>query len=258
MKYFGLFIVSLLFSCSHSRKVNENTAEQTSWDAGRISRFEAAGKSFSDTSRATIDYMLARPDAPLKRITDSLVASYLGLECCKDGSQQVTSRQLEAYADVFLSEYIDLTEQDSSATFPWYMHAGIDFCLIDNAYVKADFSMETYTGGAHGNANFTTYMIDVETATIVRLEDICTNIPELEKRAEAVFRKTYGMNPKANWSEEGFWFTDNVFHLNRNFSFENKTLTFVFNQYEIAPYSMGVFYIELPFSEINDLLKIKK
>lgn len=258
MKYIGLFMVLFLFSCGNSRKINGDVVEQAIWDVGRINRYEAAGKSSSDTSRATIDYILARNDAPLKHITDSLVANYLGLECCKDGSQQVTPQQLEAHADLFLSEYIDLTEQDSSATFPWYMHAGIDFCFVGDAYVKADFSMETYTGGAHGNANFTTYMIDTETAAIVRLEDICIDIPQLEKRAEALFRKQYGINAKASLSEEGFWFPDNLFHLNRNFSFENKTLTFVFNQYEIAPYAMGVFYIELPFQEINDLLKIKK
>lgn len=258
MKCWGFFIVLLLFSCAHSRKVNGNAVEQAIWDTGRINRFESAGKSFSDTSRATIDYIIARDNAPLKQITDSLVANYLGLECCKDNRKQVTVQQLEAHANAFLGEYIDLTEQDSSATFPWYMHAGIDFCFLGKNYVKADFSMDTYTGGAHGNANFTTYMIDAETASIVRLEDICTDIPQLEKRAEVVFRKIYGMNATANLSEEGFWFTDNIFHLNRNFSFENKTLTFIFNQYEIAPYSMGVFYIELPFAEINDLLKLKK
>lgn len=258
MKYSGLFIVLLLFSCGNSRKMTGNTVETSIWDAGRINRIEVAGKSFSDTSRATIDYILAKENTPLKQVTDSLVVNYLGLECCKDGHQQVTVKQLELHADAFLSEYVDLTEQDSSATFPWYMHAGIDFCFVSDSYVKADFSMDTYTGGAHGNANFTTYMIDAKTAAVVRLEDICTDIPQLEKRAEALFRKTYGINPAANLSEEGFWFTDNVFHLNRNFSFENKTLTFIFNQYEIAPYSMGVFYIEFPFSEINDLLKIKK
>lgn len=258
MKYFGLLIVLLVFSCGNSRKITGNKVEPAIWDTGRINRTEVAGTSFSDTSRATMDYILAKENTPLKQITDSLVANYLGLECCKDGNQQVTAQQLENYVDTFLGEYVDLTEQDSSATFPWYMHAGIDFCFVSDNYVKAGFLMDTYTGGAHGNINFTTYMVDVKTTAVVRLEDICTDIPQLEKRAEVIFRKTYGINPAANLSEEGFWFTDNVFHLNRNFSFENKTLTFIFNQYEIAPYSMGIFYIELPFSEINDLLKIKK
>lgn len=254
----GFVLLFIAFSCGHSKKMNETSEIDNLLEGGRVEVFRSNSHFPSDTSSVRIDFVIASPSSPLKPLTDSLIALYLDLDCCKDGREQLTIKTFTDYSNSFLDGYTDLIHEDSSASFPWWLNVTIDLFTIDNAYLKADFSMEAYTGGAHGNVNVSTYMIDVEEKEIVKLEDICSNIEELEKRAEVIFRREYEIAPDANLGEEGFWFQDNQFHLNRNFSFENETLVFVFNQYEIAPYSMGLFYIEIPFSTIKDILTIKK
>ena len=42
---------------------------------------------------------------------------------------------------------------------------------------------------------------------------------------------------------------------NNNFYFDDKKITFVYNQYEITAYAAGVIYITVNFSEIKNLIK---
>ena len=43
--------------------------------------------------------------------------------------------------------------------------------------------------------------------------------------------------------------------VNSNFYFNETEITFVYNQYEIAPYAIGVIYVTIPFAEIGDYLR---
>ncbi|MCB0300152.1 MAG: DUF3298 domain-containing protein, partial [Calditrichaeota bacterium] len=51
-----------------------------------------------------------------------------------------------------------------------------------------------------------------------------------------------------------FFFENNRFELNDNFRIGDNGLEFLFNPYEIAPYAFGAMTLELPYSEIGDLL----
>lgn len=260
MKKIGaLLVVLALFGCGNSKSVVVDfEPEDETWEYGDINTYAVNPRVSGDTSRVEIYYTIARPNSELKTVTDSLAATYLDIYCCPDDSEQLNRQTFEEYAVSFLQDYIDVIVRDSSSTFPWRLALSIDFCYINEHYVKAEFLREAYMGGAHGNADFTSCMIDVTSNLVVKLEDICSDIPELEKRAEVYFRKAYGIAPGADLSAEGFWFQDNKFHLNRNFSFSGEEILFVFNQYEIAPYFMGVFEVEIPFSEITDLINIKR
>jgi hypothetical protein len=93
----------------------------------------------------------------------------------------------------------------------------------------------------------------------VTLESILTEgaLPRLTAITERHFRAKRELGPTADLKEEGFWWKDGRFHLNENYGFGETSLTFFYNQYEVAPYSMGVTEVEIPYAEIAHLLRPK-
>lgn len=251
----ALFITGIgVIGCGTSRHLNPGVDKEELWEYGTVRSFTVHPEVPSDTARVSIQYTIPASGSGLKQLTDSLILSNLGVIDTMNVDHQV----FRQYGDEFLREYTFFVSGDSSHTFPWSLNIEIDFCYIGSQYVKADFSTEVYMGGAHGNTKFMHYMIDAGTNSLLTVEDICSDVPELEKRAEVYFRRLYSIDPGADLSAHQFWFQDNAFHLNQNFYFDTETVTFVFNQYEIAPYFMGAFYVELPLSELEDILRLKK
>ncbi|MFR9165895.1 MAG: RsiV family protein [Dysgonomonas sp.] len=62
-------------------------------------------------------------------------------------------------------------------------------------------------------------------------------------------RKKYGESLKDNLFEE------EEIRPNGNFRFATDGLVYAYNEYEIAPYTMGLIETVLPYSQINPLLK---
>lgn len=253
-----ILIAGILLSCENSNQsgnVNskeDKLTENSGWERDEINSYALNLSHKSDTSIAKIEYVIATKESPLKKVTDSLILDYLDDKT----NTVVTKSTFEKHARAFLDEYQKLTKGEK--VFPWELNLSINFIPVDNRYVRADFSNYNYLGGAHGQSNYTTYMIDKSNQSVVYLEQICSNIPELEKRAEKYFRKNFDLKANDNLEEHSFWFKDNKFHLNRNFSFSKDTISFFFNQYEVAPYSTGIFEVEIPLSDVRDIVRIKK
>lgn len=252
-----IFIAGILAGCENSKQLidtgpkERQLTDKSDWERDEINSYALNLSDLSDTAVAKIEYVIASKESPLKKITDSLIFDYIGAKT----NELITKSTFEKHARSFLDEYQELTKEDK--TFPWELNLSINFHPIEKRYIRADFSNYGYFGGAHGESNYKTYMIDKTNQSVVHLENICTNITELEKRAEKYFRQRFEISENSNLGEQGFWFKDNQFHLNRNFSFSKDTISFFFNQYEVAPYSMGIFEVDIPLSEIRDIVKIK-
>lgn len=253
-----IFIAGIVLSCENSKQSvdtdskEDKLTENSDWDQDKIDSYALNPSHKSDTATAKIQYVIATKEAPLKKITDSLILDYLDDKT----NTVVTKSTFEKHARAFLDEYQKLTKEEK--VFPWELNLSINFIPLENRYVRADFSNYNYLGGAHGQSNYTTYMIDKSNQSVVYLEQICSNISELEKRAEKYFRKNFDLQEKDKLEEHAFWFKDNKFHLNRNFSFSKDTISFFFNQYEVAPYSTGIFRVDIPLSDIRDIIQIKR
>ncbi|MCO5261015.1 MAG: DUF3298 and DUF4163 domain-containing protein [Crocinitomicaceae bacterium] len=253
-----LIAVAVVASCDSSKNRTMETADlgaemhkPDSWERGEATAFYV-NKSSSDTTKAAIYYTIAKPDSPLKSVTDSIIGVFLGNEV----KMPISKESLTAYATGFVNEYKDLVEKGDENMFVWELNVSLNFDTVNANYLKAEFVNYGFTGGAHGNTNLNFYMIDIEKAKLLKLSDICSNIKELEKRAEVYFRKEYVVDSNSDLEEAGFWFDNNKFQLNKNFYFEKDKLVFVYNQYEIAAYSMGQIFLEIPLKDIKDILKI--
>lgn len=73
--------------------------------------------------------------------------------------------------------------------------------------------------------------------------------------AEAIFRKNDNLKPADKLDEaHGYNFTDGKFLLNDNFTLTEKGIKFLFNVQEIKPFDQGVTELEIPYSELKEIL----
>jgi hypothetical protein len=140
-----------------------------------------------------------------------------------------------------------------------------NWSLAENVTVQRDrppvFSFEyrsdVYDGGAHPNSNTWYLNLDAETGRRVELASILSDgfPPRLTEIAERHFRAVRNLSPTANLKEEGFWWQDGRFDLNENYAIGETSLIFFYNTYEIASHADGPTRVEIPYAEIQDLLK---
>jgi hypothetical protein len=55
--------------------------------------------------------------------------------------------------------------------------------------------------------------------------------------------------------EVGYFFENQRFILNDNFVLTQKGIKFLFNVYEIKPYTAGITELEIPYEKLNGILK---
>ena len=140
---------------------------------------------------------------------------------------------------------------------PWFDNRKATWLSIEKKVFSVEVNISNFMGGAHSNSftmlrNFNPY-----TGDSLGLEMIFDpeSMLELTKLGEMHFRKTQKMKNEISYEEAGYWFKDNQFYLTANFAFTEEGLLFYYNEYEIAPYSMGAQYFVIPYSLIMHLFK---
>ncbi|MCC6252601.1 MAG: DUF3298 domain-containing protein [Bacteroidia bacterium] len=220
------------------------------WHENQLTSFYVNRK--NDTTIAILHYTIASLESPIKTLTDSITNSFLGTNI----KVPLDYKAMDYVVDSFLYEYQMLDKSDTMNFFAWEWDVTLQYDTVFTNYLIADFSQYSYTGGAHGNSVQSFYTIDLNSKKVLNLQDICSNVPELEKRMEVVFRKLFEISPKQNLEVEGFWFANNQFKLNNNFYFDKEKLVFLYNQYEVAAYAVGQIRLEIPLNSVKDILKI--
>ncbi|HMM17714.1 MAG TPA: RsiV family protein, partial [Petrimonas sp.] len=108
----------------------------------------------------------------------------------------------------------------------------------------------------HGSYRITYANIDLGKLVTVSEEDIF--IPNYKKPlTEIIINRLmdhYNVSVPDSLISLGFFNLDEVFP-NNNFWLDNEGIHYSFNQYEIAPYSMGVINVDIPYGDLSAVLK---
>ncbi len=76
----------------------------------------------------------------------------------------------------------------------------------------------------------------------------------LDKIAEKIFRKDEKLSDTATLADD-YFFENNKFRLNENFMITPLGIRFLYNEYEIKPYSAGQTNLVIPYIRIKSLLR---
>jgi hypothetical protein len=159
----------------------------------------------------------------------------------------------------FFADYVNtnepLTREAGGAGFDWelikYLH------VYSNKESKVTMMVLTYsfTGGAHGMENLEFFTVDLHKGSRIRLKDIFKNgyEPKLAAMLTDKLHRMTSIPSNARLTDNGY-FTD-VIQPTDNFYINPNGVGFVYNQYEIAPYSFGTTDIFLTHSDLVAILK---
>lgn len=147
----------------------------------------------------------------------------------------------------FIADYTSYIKQHPNDAQAWFSQTQISVPYQNKAVVCIGVDMNDYTGGAHGMfaTIYSVYALQTkEMLTTAKLFNKAT-FAELLSIAETAFKQNNQLKPDADLEEAGYWFKDNKFHLNDNFLITAEGITWLFNPYEVAPYSSGVIKVNL-------------
>ncbi len=127
----------------------------------------------------------------------------------------------------------------------WDQHSEMKVYSSQRGYLTLQYTGYGYTGGAHGYAYENYRSADIIQQKNIMLEDI---VDVKEVPWNQLLLKHLG-------SRKGELFEPTSLTYTQNFFFTEDSLTFVYGQYEIAPYAAGIIRIALPLSSISGALQ---
>ena len=212
-----------------------------------------------DTPTAEIELTLVFPvkinensqiiDSVKKHITDS----FFGNDTFDlDPDSMLTHFESEYYGN-YKDQNID--RYNSGASFNWQRILSMTVLNNSNELLCLEYLKYAYAGGAHGMTNISFNNIDLNTGMIYLYEDLFKDGSDSLLSVELT-RELYldRQIPHDIDLKEAGYFVDMV-GPNHNFFINNNGIGFLYNSYEIAPYSMGQTTIFIEFDKIINLLK---
>jgi hypothetical protein len=226
---------------------------------------------FNDTTkpycnlRIHFTYPAACPDTNLLQSLQTIfIAKYFG----NDYLGKTPAEVIEIYKKQYIENYRQF-EQDKKfdrsvyslaeghadagdSPFSYYEVSENRILFNQNGILSFTVYSENFTGGAHGAHKLTACVVDLNTGALLTESDIfCENYTDAI--AGAIVQKILQKNNLSKPEElENIGYMDvKGITPNGNFSADDKGITYIFNEYEIAPYVMGRTEVFLPYSEIN-------
>ncbi|MES2378814.1 MAG: DUF3298 domain-containing protein [Bacteroidota bacterium] len=163
---------------------------------------------------------------------------------------------LKEYVEHFLTSYTTFKKRDKRSKLFFTIDSRAKVLRQDSNLTTLEVSGYAFRGGAHGSTVTTFINWNTKTGKSISLGEIFNaNYKEkLTAIADTIFRKEEKLADTASLAND-YFFKDNKFALNNNFSITPLGLKFLYNQYEIKPYAAGQTELFIPYAKIKTLLK---
>lgn len=173
---------------------------------------------------------------------------------------------LDRYLEEYTNEYRELgndyyeemgkLEGDNQPAWYWYqLHKSNEVLYHDNSILSYSVNHETYTGGAHGSLQVLYYTINLSNLTTITEKDIFKpnyHNTLTDKIIDNLMKK-YEVNTPEELLNQGFFDITEIAP-NNNFWINNEGIHYIYNQYEIAPYSMGPIEVTIPYKDVQSII----
>lgn len=159
--------------------------------------------------------------------------------------------------DSIINKYIDYGKSNLDMSTNYSLDITYESYSYDN-YISYVFFVSMYTGGAHPNNKIFTINFNILENKVINIDDIIRNELTLEYLSKES-REILGENKSIGKDKNSIDMMMNgtkADKLNfRNFAFSKAGLVLYFEQYQVAPYSSGVFKVVVPY---NNTIKLTK
>lgn len=201
----------------------------------------------TDTAKALISYPVFKENSLSGFVLKKVLAT------ADEGRSYSDYR---AYANGFINEFEDFSAQQKDYQQTWFLDIRTKVLRQQKGYVALQTDFVSYMGGAHPNSVFSYLNYDPVNQQEILLDSLILpgSMDKLNSIAEVIFRKNEKLAPGSSL-KEGYFFENDRFSLNRNFTITEKGLQFLYNPYEIKAYVYGTTTLVIPFSELKDIAR---
>lgn len=251
------FAVILFFTACRDEKANENNAFITpisdtlvyTYDSVKIysKNIIKSKNNYIDTTKAIITYPIFNLDT-LNNLIERQVTDYIA----KD-EQSVSYSYL---ANSFVKGYDAFYLENKDTFQSWFLFVNIKVLYQKKDYIALKYLHSDFSGGAHPNTSIFYINYNTKTNQPITLDSLVQSTQKLEltKIGERIFRNDEKLSPSVSLAD-AYFFENGKFFLPQNFYVSDKGLVFLYNPYEIKPYSAGVTTLVIPLVALKNIAK---
>lgn len=175
----------------------------------------------------------------------------------QDAMNKYIDNYTERYQSISNMYYEEMAKLDGKTPnwYWYYMNTSNKILFQNDSLLSYAVEYSDYEGGAHGSYQIIYTNIDLNDLVTLSEEDIF--VPGyyklLTERILQNLMKDNNVEEPDSLLMKGFFTIEDIVP-NDNFWLDDKGINYSYNQYEIAPYSMGVINVFIPYSELTDIL----
>lgn len=251
MKVFYISILSLIILSACNRNVDKKKEVVADTINYTYKTYYLASNNVveNDGQKDTSYYKVVYPSFNKKEINELVSKQFI-----TNINPDTQYNSIEEEGKAFIANFDDFIKMDE---YPRAWYSELNAKVIQNTkdYLALSIDLNNYTGGAHGNYSTLYLNYDLSKNDTLGLHDIIPQIkyPQLTKIGEDIFRKQENLTADQTLGDS-YFFEDNAFHLNSNFTLTSKGLLFLYNIYEIKPYAAGSTKLLIPYQLIDSLM----
>jgi hypothetical protein len=189
-----------------------------------------------------------------KALNDTLAQKLMSAGFNSPDKKRDTS--LKSFASNFIKGYIKDNPKQYSLDMFYTLNLKAQVIRQDSSLTTLQIDGYIYQGGAHGSSSGSFINWNTKRQNNVTLADILTDgyKARLTTIADTIFRKQEKLSDTSSLARD-YFFKDDKFALNENYSITPLGIRFLYNQYEIKPYAAGTTDLFIPYNKIKSLLR---
>ncbi|MGN1211003.1 MAG: DUF3298 domain-containing protein [Candidatus Cryptobacteroides sp.] len=209
----------------------------------------AEGAKDSLRLKIDVEIPLNAPEGVAEVVTDALFGNPCGAAKAVDAAAAYKDGAVKAYREINLPLWEKFDDKDETPMgLSWEEIVEGYFAGSRKNIVSYLIIRYSFTGGAHGSSLEGVLNFDRESGKEITEEDIF--VPGYEETLSRLLTEKV----TDVIGENGVLFVDTI-EPNGNFLVSEKTITYIYNQYEIAPYSTGIIRIPVEWESLSEVLK---
>jgi hypothetical protein len=162
-----------------------------------------------------------------------------------------------SFVTTFAKVKTELAQDHIPQTTSWEASATTKIGFQSNQILNIVVEYYIFTGGAHGFGAVHSLLFNPKTGKVLPKDKIFSDMKKVTQLVENKFRTQLKIASDASFTDEGYFFKNDVFVLPQNILFTKKGVLFHYNQYEVASYANGPIDIELPYATLEETLLVK-
>ncbi len=255
LKYFGVLLIAIVLgSCTWSGVGGQKTNVVTDTLGYIYKNFKQRDADCGNKPDSTCTLMKLR--YPLfigQKLLNDTIKNKLVSMFSIDDKPDIS---IFGLAEHFFDFYKKNTKPGDTSGMVYNLDIDVSVLRQDSSLATLRIKGYTYLGGAHGGSEVSFINWDAKKRNKITLDDVLASgyQQKLREIAEKIFRRDEKLSDTASLAD-GYFFKDNKFALNNNFSITPLGIRFLYNEYEIKPYSAGTTDLFIPYQQIKPLLK---